>query len=70
MGASATATIPGTASTEEAVITRRGPNASMWRPTQTPTPPEMSWASEKAPVTATPDHPVSAVMEDCRVAKA
>ena len=55
---------------EAAVITLRGPTASMWRPTQMPTPPETSWASENAPVTATLDQPVSAVMEDCSAANA
>ena len=30
---------------------------------------EMNRASENAPVTATLDHPVSAVMEDCSAAK-
>ena len=61
---------PGTASSDAAVITRRGPNASMWRPTQIPTTPATSWDTEKAPVTATPDHPVSAVMDVWRAAKA
>ena len=61
---------PGTASSEAPVITRRGPYASMWRPTQMPTPPATSWATENAPVTAIPDQPVSAEMDDWRAAKA
>ena len=58
------------ATSDAAVITSPGPKSSMWRPTQMPTPPETSWASENAPVTATLDQPVSAVIEDCRAANA
>ena len=61
---------PGMATREAAVITLRGPKSSMCRPTQIPTPPEMNWASENAPVIATLDQPVSAVIEDCSAAKA
>ncbi len=42
----------------------------MRRPSQMPAPPEQSRASEKAPVTATLDQPVSVVMEDCSAANA
>ena len=35
-----------------------------------PAPPEQNWASEKAPATATLDQPVSALIDDCRAAKA
>jgi hypothetical protein len=55
---------PGIVSSEAAVITWRGPKSSMCRPTQIPTPAETNWASENAPVIATLDQPVSAVMED------
>ena len=59
------------ATIEAAVITARGPTSSMCRPTQIPTPAadELS-ASENAPVTATLDQPVSAVIEDCSAANA
>ena len=70
LGASATAATPGTATSDAAVITSRGPKASMCRPTHTPTTPETSRARENAPVTATLDHPVSAAMDDCSAANA
>ena len=70
MGASATVASPGTASSEAVVITRRGPTASMCRPTQMPAPAATSWETEKAPVTAMPDHPVVAVMDPCSAANA
>ena len=58
------------ATSEAAVITLRGPKSSMCRPTQIPTPPETNWATENAPVTATLDQPVSAVMLEPSAANA
>ncbi|WP_158648033.1 hypothetical protein [Nocardioides houyundeii] len=69
-GASATLATPGMATTDAAVITRRGPNASMCRPTRIPTPPERIRDRENAPVTATLDQPVSVAMEDWTAANA
>ena len=56
------ARMAGTASTDPAVITRRGPMRSSQRPTGTPMPADTTSPTEKAPVAAVAGQPVSAVI--------
>jgi hypothetical protein len=60
-GAMAITTSDGTASTEPAVITSRGPRRSISRPTGTPAIAETISPVENAAVTVVGVHPVSAV---------
>ena len=63
-------TVDGTASTEPAVITRRGPQRSSQRPTGIPASAETTRPAENAAVAAVADQPVSAVIEAKATGKA
>ena len=60
----------GTASTDPAVMTGRGPNRSSHRPAGIPTSADTTRPAENAPVTAATDQPVSAAMLGASTGKA
>jgi hypothetical protein len=70
VGAKATPNTAGTASTEPAVITNRGPRASSSRPALMPTMAETTSPAENAALAAEDDQPVSAVIADSATGKA
>jgi hypothetical protein len=68
--ARAITTTAGTASSDPAVISRRGPIRSNHRPTGTPTSADTTRPAENAPVTAGTEQPVSAAIAGARTGSA